>query len=185
MNPNATMIFSAKEVLKQNLIPAFPSNVLLANVNSSIGVTGRAFDLDDEKASPLNKETAIETIDVGSANVIDRDLSNDKDMAVEDVGVDSVNVVAVDESKEKETSLENIIADSANVITHDESKDMDLEAPDYDWYLNDYFLSEKTLDPYAAKAASDAASDGVEKHFQENATDEERKKISHTNLRFC
>jgi hypothetical protein len=175
MNLNASMLFSTKEVLIQNLIPAFPSNAQLANVNSSICVTGRTFVLDDEKASPSNKETAIETVDVGSANVIDRDLSKDKDTALEDIDVDIANVAAVDELKEKETSLDNIIANSANVVIRDESKNMDLEATDYDWYFNDYILSGKTLDPYAAKASSDSASVGVEKHFPDNVTDGDKK----------
>jgi hypothetical protein len=164
MNLNATMLFCAKEVLIQNLIPAFPSNVLLANVNLSIGITGRTFDSDDEKALPLNKETAVENVDVGSVNVIAHDASKDNNTAVD---VDSANVVAVDELKDKETVPENVIVDSANVITRDASKDMDLGAPDYDWYFNDYVLSGIILDPYAAKAASDTLLDGVEKHHQE------------------
>jgi hypothetical protein len=111
-------------------------------------VTGRTFDLDDEKASPLNKEAAIEAIDVGSVNVIDRDLSKDKDTAPEDTDVDIANVAAIDERQEKETSLEHILADSVNVVARNESKDMDLEANDYDWYFNDYVLTGKTLEPY-------------------------------------
>ncbi len=126
-------------------------------------------------ASPLNKEAVIETIDVGSANVINRDLSKDKDTAPEDTDVDIANIAAIDESQEKETSLEHILADSANVVARNESKDMDQEANDYDWYFNEYVLSGKTLEPYAAKAPSDTASVGVEKHFPENATDGDKK----------
>jgi hypothetical protein len=85
MHMNATTFFGTNEVLLQNVHPALPSNMLLlANLNPSLDVTRKTFDLDDAKALHLNKEMAVENLDVDSAKVIAQDESKDTDFVTHD-----------------------------------------------------------------------------------------------------